>query len=305
MLQSALAGTTAREGKLHLQRFLRHRGAAWGALVSDRSQLGDSGWIQQVGLLPDLEMYLPLESYRRDWKGTDDILVLGEVRDESAILAAGGNYTAFDIHGNAVQLPMNEPPARPVLSLVPVETSFSTDGEGPGYSLSSQETCPDGCGGGGGGGGSQPVANPGDSLILYRSDVYNIDQYEGFAAGNPELMVVLKSYNPTTGHYSTILNCAGEAVAAPRGFNQENDTWIGRAYMGSRYTLQTYIGYNRDPMFWVWENDSGENCDFRPSDEDIEYTVAAAAAAGTGAGITAIIANGSPANWAYTIASAV
>lgn len=67
-LRTALARTTVREGKLHLQRFLRHRGANLGALVSGFSGLGETGWVEEVSLLPDLEMYLPIETHRQAWK---------------------------------------------------------------------------------------------------------------------------------------------------------------------------------------------------------------------------------------------
>jgi hypothetical protein len=304
-LLAALKRSRVHEGKLHLQKFLKHRGASWGARVSEVRGHGPTAWRDAVNSLGGLEMYLPVDAHRASWKGTDDILVLGEVRDEAVLRQAGG-YTAYDVQGNSYQFAINSPPTRPVLSLVPQETSFSADGEAETYGLvGPYMECQESCGGGGGGGGGGTyTANPGDSLVLYQSWVSDIDQYEGFGAGDPEFMVVLKAYNPTTGRYSQVLNCAGQDVYPPRGFNQDNNTWTGRAHMGSRAVIESYIGYGRAPMFYVWEDDSGEKCDFTPSDDN-EYKVAAAAIAATGAGITSIIKFGSALSWAYTVTSAV
>ncbi len=303
-LVAALKRTKVHEGKVHLQRFVQHRGAAWGELVSERNGLGKAGWKNELNLLPDLEMYLPVEAHRRKWKGTPDIVVLGEIRDEVDIRKAGGAYTAFDIHGNELHYPMNAPPERPVLSVVPVETSFAAGGESsePVIVPMCDNTCPPP---GGGGGGDAGVMT-GDSLVLYKSIVDDISQYEGFGAGAPEFMILLKAYNPSAGHYSTVINCAGEGVAAPRGFNQDGNTWTGRAHMALTPLLGPYINNRRDPVFWVYENDSGQNCNFEPTEhEDIEEAVAALAAISTGIGIDKIIKAPNLANWAYTIASGV
>jgi hypothetical protein len=61
-LAAALKRTTVREGKVHLQRFLEHRGAAWGERVGEKNGLGRNGWKDELALLPGLEMYLPVEA---------------------------------------------------------------------------------------------------------------------------------------------------------------------------------------------------------------------------------------------------
>lgn len=58
-------------------------------------------------------------------------------------------------------------------------------------------------------------------------------------------------------------------------------------------------------MFWIWENDSGSNCDFEPTAaEDIEQAVAGLAAITTGIGISRILKAPNVTNWAFTVASA-
>jgi hypothetical protein len=311
-LAAALKRTTARESKLHLQRFLKNRGKVWGERVSEKNGLGKAGWKGELDLLPGMEVYLPVEAHRRTWKGTADILVLGEIRDEADIRQAGGYYTAFDIHGNELKFLMDAPPPeRPVLSVVPVETSFGDDGESSGGSLSGAAAdsslanmCDNTCPPPGGGGPGDILL--GDSLVLYKSSIIDVQQYEGWGAGSPEIMVLLKAYNPSTGHYSSVINCAGDGVAAPRGFNQDGNTWNGRAHMAITPQLGPYIDNQRAPTFWVYENDSGSSCDFEPTEhEDIAASVAVLAGLSTGIGINQIIKLGTPAAWAYTIASAV
>lgn len=62
-----------------------------------------------------------------------------------------------------------------------------------------------------------------------------------------------------------------------------------------------------DPIFFIYENDSGEKCAFEPTaHEDIENAVAAAAISGTGVGISQIIKGGATAlTWAYTVTTAL
>ena len=156
-------------------------------------------------------------------------MVLGEIRDEVDIRRSGGNYTAFDIHGNELHYPMNEPPDRPVLSVVPVETAFAVDGE----------------------------------------------------SSEPEFVPMCDNTCPPP--------------------------WNGRVHIAYTPGLQQYLENDLDPMFWVYENDSGEKCAFEPTEhEDIENTVAAAAISGTGVGISQIIKGGASAlTWAYTVTTAV
>lgn len=58
-LARTLKRSTVREGKIHLQRFVGHRGSGWGERISQKSRLGKSGWKNELSLLPDLELYLP------------------------------------------------------------------------------------------------------------------------------------------------------------------------------------------------------------------------------------------------------
>lgn len=309
-LYGALLRTRVPEGKIHLQRFLEHRGAVWGRHVSQALSLEPEHWADAVKRLGQLEMYLPVAASRSAWHGTENLLVLGLLEDDRALRAKGGAMTAYDLRGRSVSLSLQAKPAQPVLVLVPSETNFSLDGESTSSGMSSAQCDPDqqncGGGGGGGGGGGPPVAQPGDSLILYQAQISNAGDYEGWPRGNPEIVMAVKARSSPSGTYTRILACIHEDAAAPWRFDQNNDTWSGRAFMGLRGMIQANITWDQDPMIYVWEDDNGETCDFRPDVADsLEANIVyVGGVLSTGTGIAGIVTTGSPFAWALTIASA-
>lgn len=136
-----LRSSPEREGKIAFSQLVRAHGRF-------ARLLEDSGGVNVDALLRDLdgvgapiEVYLPIESQRRAWRGEDEFLV-------AAQLEPGTPPVGFDGYGSMIQLSLEAPPSKPTLVLVPAE-GFSPQGtplrlrEG----ISSPMVCYEDCGG--------------------------------------------------------------------------------------------------------------------------------------------------------------
>jgi hypothetical protein len=282
-VHAALSRSTAREKKLHLQRFLKARGANLGRAVGRRSAFGELGWTGAVSQLPDLEMYLPIPAQRAAWKGTNDILVAGFLETDEEIQKAGGMVTAYRTDGSSVQIAYNAVPKQPVIVIYPVETQFGTDGESPKASASGATALAASSIGGDLGPniifppGPVPVPsacasnNPnGANLYICHTSISNPGQYEEFLRGGPELSMAMFSFvppipgglvNPAT---RRLIACINEDQPGAQFYNQDSDTWDAKALLLSRAALQAELSSGRRVTMIVWEDDNGSKCDFNP-----------------------------------------
>src|SRR5207245_10574671 len=77
-----------------------------------------AGVVRAASAAMPLEFYLPVPAHRAAWAGDERVLVATAIGDHDAPVA-------FDPQGHRLVLSPAEPPATPVLALVPVETDFS------------------------------------------------------------------------------------------------------------------------------------------------------------------------------------
>lgn len=179
--------------------------------------LPDSGWTRPVRRLRDLEMYLPVKQHRTSWSGGPEILVLPLTDNDETIRRRGGTLRAFDSNGRVVFLSVDTIPQRPVIAIVPVERStiFALDGQKRASTIAGTppeegcaETAPGLQRGPRFAEGDPPceddppptwpsgtnVCGPRNSahtqLYVCRIEISNIDSYEGWPRGNPEIALV-------------------------------------------------------------------------------------------------------------------
>ncbi|HEU5262325.1 MAG TPA: hypothetical protein VFU41_12980 [Gemmatimonadales bacterium] len=214
-LKTQLDASPIRERKLHFQRFLAADGRR--ALL-DVARLG-GGTVGDVeadaAAAVELEIYIPVPAHRAAWRGDANVLVATALTDHEAPVA-------FDPQGNRLLLSPEQPPATPVIALVPVETDFT--------SQPSLVPCLFNCGGG----GSPPTA-PG----LYMTKAHFVDDFEGWLKGAPEFEVHILGQKGTTDSL-TAYQCAGGAAAGPYYFDQNGKDWSGYVLLFSATQIANY-----------------------------------------------------------------
>lgn len=133
---------------------------------------------------------------------------------------------AFDLQGDRQLLSPDQPPATPVLALVPVETDFSR--------APSRMMCLD-CGGGGSGGSSPPPPAPG----LYMTQSHFTRTFEGWLKGSPEFEAHILGQKGASDSL-TDYQCAGEHRPVPYYFDQNDLDWSGSVMLFSQAQLDAY-----------------------------------------------------------------
>jgi len=113
-LYRRMQNSEAAEGKVFLSSYLRSSG-----LDTAISRQGVN-FVDLADNLPALEMYLPVPTHRKQWQGSEDLLVLAVTSERDPLLA-------YDVHGKPRLLSLDAPPAIPVLVIVPAE-SFDANG---------------------------------------------------------------------------------------------------------------------------------------------------------------------------------
>lgn len=283
-LHAAFLRSTVRERKLHLQRFLKARGEELGRAVGRKSSFGELGWIRAVSQLPELEIYMPIPAQRAAWRGTSDILVAGFLETDEEIREAGGTVTAYHTDSSSVEIAFNAVPDQPVIVIYPVETDFGADGESPGATAPGATALAAASSIGGDIGpniifppGPTPVPSAcssnnanGASLYACHTSIPNPGQYEEFLRGSPEFSMAMFSFVPPPPGYLVdpatrrLIACVNEDQTGSKFYNQDSDTWDGKALLLSRTALQAELSSGRRVMMVVWEDDNGSKCDFNP-----------------------------------------
>lgn len=295
-LDSAFGQSTVREGKLHLQRYLRTNGTALGHAVDLGYGAPLGTWERAADLLPDLEVYIPVPGHRTGWSIDPDITVTGFLESDEVMRAGGGRLLGYDTSGNAIVLDYDTPPRRPVIVIYPVETNFGEDGQTPAFTSSAANTArfkidpgptpPPPC----------PGSGSGPSFYLCKSVITNVDQYEGWPRGAPEIAMTLESVETDAAGNAlskTRLGCINEDLLTASFYNQDADTWTGSAYIATKAALDNARASGRTVILNIWEDDQGTKCDFEPeTNSRSNYGKLA------GVGYLIFIASGGdPANW--------
>src|SRR2546426_6318615 len=143
-VKAQLDASSFREHKLPFQRFLAANGSRAAAAVARSAGATPAAMLRAADAAIPLEFYFPVPAHRAAWAGDENLLVATALRDHDAPVA-------FDARGERRVLSPDEPPATPVLALVPVETDFRAP--------LSRLWC-FGCGGSGGGGGGYTTVPP-------------------------------------------------------------------------------------------------------------------------------------------------
>src|SRR5256712_8039814 len=143
-VKAQLDASPFREHKLPFQRFLAATGGRSAAALARGAAATPAALLRAADAAIPLELYFPVPAHRAAWAGDGNLLVATALRDHDAPVA-------FDPRGERRVLSPDEPPATPVLALVPVETDFR--------SPLSRVRCY-GCGDEVGGGGGNPIVPP-------------------------------------------------------------------------------------------------------------------------------------------------
>ena len=246
----AFKNSPFREGKIHLQNFLEGRGGVEVQRVADRSGESDQVIKTDLDQAKPIELYMPVAAHRRSWQGDADVLVAtGETDGDSPV--------AFDTNGRRIVLDRRTPPNTPVISLVRAEQDFSR----PPLALGCAFDC-DGTVQPPNPGGITPVPGGGG---LYLTQTRFDDTYESWIKGAPELEVhVLGQVGQ--GDSLTTYQCAGENMAAPYYYNQNDTLWTGNVLLISQAQIDQYkLGHpNQNLRIFVVEDDDG-SCEIRLS----------------------------------------
>ena len=260
-LKNDLRAAPFREHKVELSRYLRsERGR--GLLAARGAGKPPDDVLTLLDQVRPLEFYMPVRSQRETWVGDDEVLVAVQLEEEDPIVA-------FNARGVEIQLDSAAPPSQPVLSIVPVETSFDRPlaansrnvGDRGGQSIgtlmaggfraSNYIAIEDGGGSGGGGGGYTP---PGMYLEFSRI----LDLHESWNRGDPEIEVHVQGprdpANPRTGED---LSCSGEhAYDYRKVFDQDGGFWEGRVMLFSDNEISTFNSKFQDGFHVLfWEDD--------------------------------------------------
>ena len=177
-----------------------------------------------------LEIYFPVPQHRHEWDGGSNLLVASAREDREAPVA-------YDVDGLRKVLSPDQPPAMPVLAVVPVETDFAHP-TGPG----AEATCTD-CGGGGGGTSGPP---PG----LYMAYSHFVKDFEGWLKGSPEFEYHVLGQSGTTDSLRDY-QCAGGAAGGYYHFDQNDLDWTGSVLLFSQAQLNNYKSAHPNQNFRI------------------------------------------------------
>ena len=166
-----------------------------------------------------LEIYFPVPAHR-GWKAGPDILVASAWEDREAPVA-------YDVRGRKRVLSADEPPATPVLAIVPVETDF-----GPPDDLSFAVTAPEPS-------PPPPLPPPTPPPGLYMTYAHFVQDFEGWFKGSPEFEIHILGQAGTSDSL-TDYQCAGEPAGGYYRFDQNSLDWSGQVLLFSQTQLNAY-----------------------------------------------------------------
>ena len=245
-----------REEKLHFQRYVTGaNGRAAERIARATRGRADEVVAEALGATP-LELYLPVPEHRASWAGGPDVLIATAIRD-------GDVPVAFDLAGRRILLDPNQPPATPVLALVPVETDFDAVPLEPGANAECQDCGGDGGGTGGGGGGGGDGSGGGSVVAgnLVMTYATFVEDFEGWLKGAPEFEIHILGPNSTTDTTTArSFQCIGERAAYGYRWNMDShQSWSGTVQLFSSAQLAAFeFAYpGRGFLVMALEDDDG------------------------------------------------
>ncbi len=222
----ALEQSSVREGKIHLQRFLHDAGGTRLHQLAELAGESEAAVAGDLDAALPIEVYLPVPSQRRGWRGDANLLVATEEADHEAPVA-------FDTRGRRLQLDPDTPPAVPVIALERAEVDFES---GPALAEGS-DTDPDKefVGSGTGTGPGSTPSSPGLWMTYSHID----SSFEGWLKGAPEFEIHMLGQDGSTTRLRSY-QCAGESAGGPYQFNQDEHDWSGNVLLFSQAQLDSY-----------------------------------------------------------------
>ncbi len=234
-VSAQLRASPVPERKLQFQRFLKTAGGRALRVMAQASGVTVDDLERDGGAL-GLELYLPVPAHREAWRGDENVLVATALDDHEAPIA-------FDVKGRRYTLSPDEPPATPVLALVPLETDFAA--------MATCIECDGGGGGGTGGGGGEDGEGPPAAPGLYMTRAHFVKDFEGWLKGNPEFEVHILGQRGTTDSLAQ-LQCAGEHAGGPYTFDQNDADWTGNVLLFSQTQIDRYNAEHPGQNFRVF-----------------------------------------------------
>ncbi|MFN2571797.1 MAG: hypothetical protein ABR537_09335 [Gemmatimonadales bacterium] len=218
-LKAQLDASPYREHKLQFETFLSASGGRALREIAGENGISGDDVAGQAKSAIALEVYFPVPEHRAAWTGDDQLLVATALTDDDPPVA-------FDVKGRRQLLDPKNPPAMPVLALVPVETDFSRP--------PARQTCLE-CGGGGG----DVLPPPPPAAGLYMTKSHFTQDFEGWLKGSPEFEVQILGQKGTTDSLISY-QCAGEHAGGPYAFDQNDLDWSGQVLLFSKNQLDQY-----------------------------------------------------------------
>lgn len=228
------------EHKVSFQRFLRANGGrALQALARAVNEPQTAVSADADAAIP-LEMYMPVPAHRAAWTGDANLLVATAILDREAPIA-------FDLAGKRQTLDPRQPPATPVLAIVPVETDFDRVPIG----RATCTTC-DGGGGSGGDAGGGITPSAGATPGLYLSYAQFASDFEGWLKGAPEFEIHMMGPSSATDTSLVSFQCVGEKAPAGYAWDMNDLTWTGSQLLFSTAQMDAYNAVYPDKAYVIF-----------------------------------------------------
>ncbi|MDY7232003.1 hypothetical protein [Hyalangium rubrum] len=239
LIHQEMARSDVKEGKLHLQNFLRGAGASLMrgmALATRGSEQDLSRLLHQLG---PAELYMPVAAHRERWDGGPGLIIATQREEHETPLGV-------DLEGRPVALSLKAPPEVPTLVIVPAE---SFDENGLAYGSRSE------------------VTTSGSWTGMWINSLHtNAGQYEPWTKGSPEfeLHVERANSNPRVS-----IVCADEDRAIePYRWNMDGDNYSAPFLAAEQAQLPVGAGH----VVSLWEDDDGR-CSIRADKDYVKLTV--------------------------------
>ncbi|MGH7561550.1 MAG: hypothetical protein ACRENB_11070 [Gemmatimonadales bacterium] len=220
---AALAASTHREGKVHLQAFLDRAGGVARRRLATLAKEPEPAVQADLAAAAPIEIYLPVPAHRNRWRGAAEVLVATAETDRD-------RPVAFEPSGRRALLSADAPPATPVIALGRAETSFGAP------ALTACADCI----------GDEPPSDPasGTSGAIVAPGLYMTlarfnETFEGWMKGSPEFEVHVLGQEGSSSALKSY-QCAGEHAGGPYAFDQNQTTWSGRVLLFSKTQLDSY-----------------------------------------------------------------
>jgi hypothetical protein len=197
------------------------------------AQLGvepDSAVAADAAAAGPLEFYFPVPEHRSAWTGGMDILVASARGDHESPIA-------YDVTGRRSVLSADEPPATPVLAIVPVETNFGPEG-----SMANAVTPPTQ--------DPPPAPTPTPPPGLYMTYAHFVQDFEGWFKGSPEFEIHILGQSGTSDSLADY-QCAGEPAFGYHRFDQNGLDWSGRVLLFDQTSLTNYRNMHPNQNFRI------------------------------------------------------